>query len=55
MTFYNLDLDEYIYSEIKYIGDPEVDGSWRLIINGTELDAEKRESGVWVAKGGFTA
>lgn len=55
MTFYNLDLDEYLFSDIKYIGDPTIDGSWRFIIDGTELDAERRESSVWVTKGGFTA
>lgn len=62
MTYYNLDLEANVFNLIElvsdgmlYFGDPETDGSWRLIRNGTELDAERRESGIWVDKGGFTA
>lgn len=31
------------------------DGNWRIRNDGTDLKAEKRESGSWVDKGGFTA
>lgn len=33
----------------------EQDGNWRIRNDGTDLKAEKRESGSWVNKGGFTA
>ena len=33
----------------------EQDDNWRLRNDGTDLKAEKRESGSWVNKGGFTA
>ena len=36
-------------------GDEDTDGSWRFIPTGDNLNAEKRESGEWIPKGGFTA
>lgn len=36
-------------------GDPNVNGSWRMSISGTDIIVERRESGSWVNKGGFTA
>jgi hypothetical protein len=33
------------------IGDPTVDGSWQIIIVGTTLSFQRRESGAWVEKG----
>ncbi len=33
-----------------YIGDKNVDGSWRYWINGADLVYEKRIGGVWVTK-----
>lgn len=32
------------------LGDPTVDGSWRLVINGTALEIQRRESAAWVVK-----
>jgi len=37
------------------IGDPNEDGSWRIVVDGTALAVQKRESGVWVEKGAFFA
>jgi len=39
---------------IKYFGDPDTNGSWRIRHDGTELKFERRESGSWVEKGAFT-
>lgn len=33
-----------------YLGDPNTDGSWRIVQDGTDLSFEKRESGAWVFK-----
>ena len=35
------------------IGHPNVDGSWRIIVSGTALSIQKRESGSWNEKGGY--
>lgn len=35
--------------------DVEQDGNWRIRNDGTDLKVERRESGSWVNKGGFTA
>ena len=32
------------------IGDPTVDGSWQIIIDGANLKHQKRVSGAWVTK-----
>ncbi len=37
-----------------YFGDENTNGSWRIIISGTELSIQKREGGVWVEKSAFT-
>jgi hypothetical protein len=34
---------------------PEIDGAWRIIPDGNDLAFQRRESGVWVEKGAFTA
>jgi hypothetical protein len=39
----------------RYFGDSTTDGSWRITVNGTGLNFERRESGIWVKKGGVTA
>lgn len=36
-------------------GSPLDDGTWRFSISGTDLIVERKESGSWVQKGGFTA
>ena len=37
-----------------YLGDPTVDGTWRIVISGgTDLSFERRESSVWVQKGSY--
>jgi len=38
-----------------YLGDPDTDGSWRITVDGNDLHSDRRESGVWVTKGGFLA
>ncbi len=55
MTSYNLDLDEHSSEDVKYIGEQNDDGSWRILISGNNLNFERRESGTWNAKGSFTA
>lgn len=37
------------------IGDPSSDGAWRIVKSSTDLSIQRRESGVWVEKGAFTA
>lgn len=34
-----------------YLGDPNVDGSWRVTRSGNNLVRQRRESGSWVTKG----
>lgn len=36
------------------LGDPAVDGSWRIIIAGVNLSIQKRESSQWIEKWAFT-
>lgn len=38
-----------------YLGSPTVDGSWRIVINGTGLEFQRRESSTWVMKGTIEA
>jgi len=40
-------------AEAFYFGSPTVDGSWRIVRNGNNLNLERRESGSWVNKGNF--
>lgn len=35
---------------VMNIGNPSVDGSWRIVIEGPELVEQKRENGIWVTK-----
>ncbi len=37
-------------AEAFYMGDPNTNGSWRIIRSGNNLNFERREGGVWVAK-----
>lgn len=37
-------------TEAFYMGDPNTNGSWRIIRSGNNLNFERREGGVWVAK-----
>ena len=37
-----------------YFGGIDVDGSWRIGRSGDDWNAERREAGVYVAKGAFT-
>lgn len=50
-----IDVGEVTSVSAFYFGDPDTDGSWRMIRSGNDLNAERRESSVWVSKGGFTA
>lgn len=44
-----------IEADYQYIGDPNIDGSWRLYINdNNQLVIEKRDSGSWEFSGIFT-
>ena len=36
------------------IGDPTVDGNWRITVSGTNLSFQRRESGTFVEKGTMT-
>jgi len=36
------------------LGDPKTDGSWRLKVDASGLEVEKRVGGVWVNKGNFS-
>lgn len=40
-------------SSVFYLGDPTVDGTWRLFVSGTDLLVQRLESGTWVEKGSF--
>ena len=43
--------DIYLPSTGKvYLGSPTVDGSWRITINGTGLEFQRRESSTWIMK-----
>lgn len=37
-------------ASIKYWGDRDTDGSWRIFVDNGSLKIEKRESGNWVTK-----
>jgi hypothetical protein len=37
-----------------YIGDPNINGSWKIEIDGATLVVYRRESAVWVEKGGYS-
>jgi len=39
---------------ILYLGDPAVNGSYRIRVNGTDLVMERREAGVWNEKSAIT-
>lgn len=41
------------YSNVFYFGDQNTEGSWRIVANGNDLNAERLENGSWVFKGGF--
>ena len=34
-----------------YLGDPNTNGSWRIVRSGDNLVRQRRESGSWVTKG----
>jgi len=46
------EVDEYV-TNVLYLGPKDTDGSWRLVINGTNLNVEKRVTGSWEPKGQF--
>lgn len=46
----NLYVNDVVADNAYYIGQKDVDGSWRFIKNGADLDIEKRVTGVWVVK-----
>lgn len=37
-----------------YIGDSGTNGTWKIVISGTTLSMQRRESGSYVEKGAFT-
>lgn len=37
-----------------YIGDPDTDGSWRIMVSSDNLTFQRRELGVWVEKSAVT-
>lgn len=38
---------------IIYLGDPNTDGSWRIVRSSDDLVIQRRESSVWVEKSAF--
>lgn len=36
------------------IGDPAIEGAWRIVKSGTNLSMQRFESGIWTEKGSFT-
>ena len=44
--------DELVVSDSTavYFGSPSVNGSWRIVRDGNDLNIERRESGSWVSK-----
>jgi hypothetical protein len=38
-----------------YFGNPDTNGSWRIVRSGDDIHFDRRESGSWVNKGSFTA
>lgn len=40
-------------ADIIPLGDQAVDGSWRIVIVGAEVQFQRRESAVWVNKGAY--
>lgn len=36
------------------IGDPSIEGAWRIVKSDEDLQFERLESGVWILKGSFT-
>ena len=42
-------------SDVVYFGSATVDGSWKMYRSGNDLLFARRESSVWVDKGGYIA
>lgn len=42
-------------AQVVYFGPSGTDGTWRIIPSGNDLSVQRREGGVWVEKGLFTA
>jgi hypothetical protein len=40
---------------VVYIGEDGVEGSWRIKRSGNDLQFQRYEGGLWIAKGGVTA
>jgi hypothetical protein len=38
------------FSATANLGDPAIDGSWRLTVSGNNLLIQRRESGAWATK-----
>jgi len=38
-------------TDAVYLGDPIVDGTWRIVRDGNNLSYQRRESSNWVEKG----
>ncbi len=39
---------------VVYFGDPNTNGTWRIIVDGNNLAVQRLESAVWVEKSAFT-
>jgi len=44
------DISEKLTAKIIYIGDPALDGSWKITISGSDLLHQRKISGAWVTK-----
>lgn len=38
---------------VVYVGDPDTNGTWRLVRVDNDWVTQRRESGVWVDKGSY--
>ncbi len=52
-TLTNKTLTNAEISGALYFGDSGTNGSFRLIVSGTKLNIERRESGAWIKEGSF--
>lgn len=47
-------VDSVVVASIGVFGDPDTNGSWKILIVGSNLEVQRREGGVWVKKGAYT-
>ncbi len=45
---------QLVAAAVIYFGEPNIDGSWRILRSGNNLVIDRREAGVWVTKQTYT-